>query len=277
MKKLIAMVLVLMLAMATASAAEWNEGLGPNRPYENNPAVDFEQNIGYMICHPNSAMSVAGTKTLFIYLPREDVQAGSGKLTLRSADLGEEYSVNLNDATAVVQRAAMEDELAGLMWGSGTCFEIRLPVSLRIGTTYYVDLERDSIVDQARPIGNATINSNEGVNWYFATVADYGVSAMEYRRPTDEEGVYENQILAPQAGDEVRFDLVLGGAAKSATIVIPTDGKDSVTFKQVTFTESCEVLGDVTGTDPIWDVIFWDTEVPPTNVDYDHIVAWLEF
>lgn len=278
MKKFIAIFLILLMVTATASAAEWEAGLGPNRPYENMPEIDFEQNIGYMFFHPNTAMSVAGSNMLLIYMPREDVKAGAGTLTLFSSDEGEEFSVSMDDTAYVIQRTMFEDELADLLWGSGTCFEVLLPVSLRAGTTYYVNLEKDSIFDEARSIGNPDIISDAQTNWHFTTIAEYGVSAMEYRRPVDED-TYEHQIIAPRAGDEVRFDLLIGGDVKCATIVIPQSVNGCIDFEKVIFWESCEVVGQVTGDAPIWDVIFWDTEVPPTSTEEinDHAVAWLEF
>ena len=274
MKKFIAVFLILLLVAASASAAEWEEGFGPNNPYEGMPEIDFEKNIGYMMFHPNSAMSVSGTNVLFIYMPREDVTVGEGTLTLYSTDLGEEFSVSMNDADHVLRRAMLEIELQDLMWGSGTCFEIFLPVSLRTGATYYVNLERDCIVDEARPIGNGEIRSDARSNWYFTMVADYGVSAMEYRRPTG-ENTYENAILVPQAGDELRFDLVIGGDVKSATIVVPQEAMDDIYFDTTYFTESCEVIGHVTGDTPVWDILFWDSEKPST--DLSDVIDWLEF
>lgn len=280
MKKLIAMCLVLLMVAASASAAEWREGLSPSKPYENVVEVDFEKNIGHIMFYPNSGIATAGANMLFIYLPREDVKAGAGKLTLYSTDAGEELSVNMNDTTHVIQRAAFEGELEDLMWGSGTCFEVVLPVSLRAGTTYYVDMEKDCIVDVARAVGNPQIRSSalDNRSWHFTTVAEFGVSAMEYRRPTGED-TYENQILMPKAGDEVRFDLLIGGEAKCATIVIPKEAEGGITFDTMIFRESCEVTGVVNVDDPIWDVIFWDTEMPPMNTDErdDHIIVQLEF
>lgn len=273
MKKLIAICLILLMVTASASAAEWEDGLGPNQPYQNTPPVNFDETIGYMMYHPNNTMSVAGNNLLFIYLPRDDVKAGSRYLTLRSADQGEEFRVAMNDTQYVTERPMEEGELDMLMWGSGTCMEIRLPVSLRVGTTYYVDMEDNCIVDEARKIANNAVTSTDTVGWFFTTIADYGVSAQEYRRPT-EEGEYESGIIATQAGDEVRFDLVLGGDAKSASILPYGDVQFDVSF----FTESCEVIGNVTGENPDWEIIFWDVETPPMPDEMDdHIVDWMAF
>lgn len=274
MKKLIAMLMVLLMITAVASADGWEEGLGPTKPYENLPEVDFSKQLGYIMFHPNSSMSVAGANTLFIYLPRDDVQVGSGKhLTLRSADQGEEFRVVMDDTTYVTQRPMYDVELMSLMWGGGTCIEIKLPVSLRVGATYYVDLEENSIVDVEQDIGSQAFRSGEQDGWYFTTFADFGVNALEYRR-ADGEDSYEGGILNPQAGDEVCFELILGGDAVSATVFAYGD----ITFEEIHFTEGCEIIGTVTGSNPDWEVVFWDTEAIPAQDEMDaHTVAWVAF
>lgn len=256
MKKLMAICLMLMLVMASASAAEWQDGLSPQKPYVNQPEVDFSKTIGHMLFHPNSLMSVAGGKTLQIYLPREDVKAGSeGTLTLRSADRGTEWQVSFSNTEYINQRAMYEQELDGLMWGSGTCFEITLPISLRLGQTYYVDLSENCIIDEVARIGNPAFRGNEQNRWQFETIGEYGVSEMEYRRAM-ENGDYTHGIGKPAANDEARFDIVLGGEAKLAVLYVEHD----ISFEMTNFTENSEVIGTVTGEDPNWLVMFFDEE-----------------
>ena len=78
MKKILAMFLLLMLLAAPAYAADWAEGLSPAKPYTNQPEVNLDETIGYMMFSPKTETgSVQGLKTLFIFLPREDVMAAN--------------------------------------------------------------------------------------------------------------------------------------------------------------------------------------------------------
>ena len=283
MKRLTAICMVLLLMLTTtAFAADWEEGLGPSQPYSYLRKVDFSETIGYMMFHPNDKMSVAGAKTLFIYLPREDVTLNSagGELVLRSTDQGEEFRASINNAERVNLRPMIESELDGLLWGSGVCVEITLPVSLRLGTTYFVDMDANCIVDEANEIGNPAFKSDNETHWRFETIGDYGVNQMEYRRPDGNDG-YTTVTGKAQAGDEVRFDLVLGGAAKSATLytLSTVDGAETIKFPPQVFTESCEIIAEVLGEDPAWGVLFWDDELPPIdpNEAMNHLVANLLF
>ena len=282
MKRLTAICLVLLLFTTTAFAAEWMDGLSPNKPYSYLREVDFSETIGYMMFHPNDRMSVAGAKTLFIYLPRDDVSLNSdgGVIVLRSADEGEEYRVNINDTDRVTLRPMIESEMEGLLWGSGVCMEITLPVSLRLGCTYYVDMDANCIIDEVNEIGNPAFQSTDETHWHFETIGDYGVNQLEYRRPLGEDR-YETVVGVAKAGDQARFDLVIGGDAKSATLykLGGADGSETIQFPPQVFTESCEIIAEVLGTDPAWGVLFWDEEVPPTdpNEAMNHLVANLLF
>ena len=252
MKRIIAWALVMVLAMTgTAMAAEWEEGLGPNKPYTGEPEIDLETKLGYVMFYPQTDAPVENAcQRLYIYLPREDVTAGDGTLYLFTDEDGEIWSVAMNDAEAILQRSINEAELIGLLWGSGMCFEVLLPRTLELGKTYYVNLSRGCIVTD-----NGVENPQIGETaWKFTVEGDYGVSGMEYRRLLT-DGSYEEQILNPEIGDEIRFDLVLGGDAAMAAIY---KYHDSVDFVTTTFSESCEVIGEVTSEEPVWGVIFLD-------------------
>ena len=81
MKKIIALILVMLLCAAPAMAAEWLEGRSPEQPYIGAAAANLEEQIGYMMFYPNEEMQLqGGGRTLYVYLPREDVQAGEGSL-----------------------------------------------------------------------------------------------------------------------------------------------------------------------------------------------------
>ena len=273
MKRLIALSLaVLMLLTATAYATEWGEGLGPNKPYSQLPEVDLSETLGYMIYYPNERMPVAGVKTLFIYLPREDIELNSngGNVIIRSEDKGEEYRIAVNDSDSVILRPMLDGEKRSLMWGSGVCIEINLPVSLRLGCSYSLDIDAGSITVPGADVTHAKIEKATK----FDTCADYGVSELAYIR-MNEKGTEENVVGKIMAGDTARFDIVIGGDAKSATI-IPGEG---ITFSAESITESCEVTATITGDNPTWQVVFWDVETAPANYDEvaQHIVTSLDF
>lgn len=264
MKKLIAICLILMLCVTSAYAAEWPEGCSPAKPNANQREVDLETEIGYMIFFPNTVSVINGGRKLFIYLPREDVEAGSGKLHVRTADQGEEWSVACNDTEYVTVRPMYEQEMLSMKWGSGICFEITLPTSLRLGTTYYIDMD-SGCIEAGGKITNRATKGDTQIGWSFTT-ADTGVSAMSYRRVKD-NGSYE-AVLNPTVGDEVRFDLVMGGEV--ALAVVSTESEPaSVSFEVTNFTESSEVVGTVTGEAPMWIVVFLDAD--------NNIVTWVEF
>ena len=267
MKKLVAICLILMLCVASASAAEWDEGYSPAKPYHDLPELDLEKTIGYMMTYPNSSMSVYGGRTLFIYMPREDVVAGSGKLHVRTEDQGEEWSVAFNDTEYVTQRPMLEQEMYNLHWGSGVCFEITLPTSLRLGTTYYIDLDTRCI-EAGEKITNENKKGDTQGGWKFTT-ADYGVSEMSYRRQKA-DGSYET-VVHPMVGDEIRFDLVMNDKLVLAAIAGESE-PESVHFEVENFTESCEVVGTVVGENPMWIVLFLNENTPDNNIE-----AWVEF
>ncbi|MCH5287140.1 MAG: hypothetical protein J1E43_06940 [Christensenellaceae bacterium] len=255
MKKLIAICMVLALLMASASAAEWPEGYGPDQPNENVPKIDLTTKLGYMMFYPNAQVSMLGGKTLFIFLPREDVKAGTGSLHIKTSDGGEEYVIAMNDSKHVRQRALSELELAWQMWGGGTCFEITLPVSLRLGTTYNVDMDAMCIIDTAETLGSPEIKGDDPqLGWHFTLEDTYGVSEVQYRRLKG-DGSYET-VTQPTAGDEICFDLKLGGEAVMAVVYM----EGNAVFLEENLTEGGEVIGTVTGDDPDWGVMFLNSD-----------------
>lgn len=278
MKRLTAVFLAMLLLFSATALADWEEGLGPHKPYRTSREIDLTTQIGYMMFHPNANMPVAGAKTLRIYLPREDVKLNSagGNLTVRSADGVEKYTIAINDPDRVILRPMIPNELEGLMWGGGICVEITLDVSPRLGCTYYVDMDRALIVDPSETFGNDAAKGED--HWRFDTSADYGVSQLKYLR--DNNGTEETVVGVAKAGDKARFDLVIGGEVKSA-ILIPLDTEEKIVFppEMTLITETCEVIGDVIGDDPAWGVMFFDTEVPPMdeNAVAEHMVEALSF
>ena len=248
MKKWIAIVMVvLMLCAGMAQAAEWGAGKGPSKPYSNIPEVNLDENIGYMFFYPSASMPVQyACQRLFIYLPREDIKAGEGTLHLYAQGDGEVWSTVMSNPVAVTKRSITEAELAGLMWGGGTCFEIKLPKTLELNKYYYVNLDSNCIVTMNDSLGNPNVNDSS--SWGFSVGGMYGVSGMEY--------LHEGETaLYPAVGDSIRFDLQLGGEAVSAVLF---GYNDSVSFLTTMFTESTEVEGSVMTGSPAWGVMFLD-------------------
>ena len=248
MKKWIAAVLaMLMLCAGMAQAAEWPEGKSPSKPYLNLPEINLNQNIGYMIFSPSAIVPVQySCQRLFIFLPREDVKAGDGKLHLYSEKGSKIWSTTLSNDEAVTKREIAEDELEGLMWGGGTCFEIKLPKTLDLGKSYYVNLDEGCLVAEDDSVRNLAVTGSD--KWAFSVDGEFGVSGVEY--------LHEGEAtLSPASGDAIRFDLQLGGEAVSAVLI---SYENSVSFYNTKYSQSVEVKGSVTGGSPKWAVRFLD-------------------
>ena len=252
MKRMTAILLAaLLLCTGTALAAQWREGTGPSQPYQGAPEIDLSQQMGYMMFFPSEQMPVENEcERLYIYLPREDVHVGEGTFYL-CTDRGEVWETEMTDPDAVIERPINESELDGLLWGGGTCFEIRLSRSLKLGETYFVNLTGGSIVSEDG-VQSPQIGGTD--QWRFTLAGDYGVSEMAYLRAEGDETV---EVESPQPGDEIRFDLVLGGDAAWALLY---EYNDSADFLETMFQESCEVTGQVTGDQLVWGVLFMDAE-----------------
>ena len=266
MKRLMVFVLVvLMLCAGMAQAAEWRDGLSASQPYVGVRPVDLNEHLGYMMFYPSANMKAEyACQRLFIYLPREDVRAGSGMLYLCSVEDNQQiWSTAMNNTAVVEQRAITEEELNGLLWGSGTCFEVVLPKSLEFGKNYFVNMERNCIVSNDGKVDNPEVGGTDA--WSFTLEGAFGVSGMEYRR-MQPDGTYLEGITNPQAGDQIRFDLVLGGNATMAAVY----AFNGVDFQTTSYTVSCEVLGTVEAEFPMWGVMFLDAQ----GNEVDRVEFW---
>lgn len=261
MKKLIALVLVCLLCLGTAYAAEWREGLGPNKPYSHSPEADFSKNLGYLVAWPNSSKKIIADTmycdVLEMYMPREDIALGEGKITLCDAN-GVIAEMDCADPAQMELRPLEEAELESLIWGSGTCLEIHLPISLEFDKDdYYVMMDEGVLCDPSNGIKNPPMG--ETSNWHPLLQDDYGVGGLYYAKAADPEaenaGAVEYSTYDPQPGDTITFNLKLGGEAKEAVIYTEND---SVYFQPFQFTESCVVTGTVVSEDVNWGIIFLD-------------------
>ena len=248
MKKILTWLLLLSLLLPSAALAGWEEGLGPGKPYANLPEIDLGEKMGYMIFTPDEGLAAQhACQWLRVYLPREDVALGEGTLILYEAGGREVWRTEMANAEAVTLRALNESELEGLLWGGGTCVEARLPRTLTLGQTYFLNLTHGAIVSDSG-VESAQIGGED--SWRFTVEGDFGVSGMRYCRDDAED------LLTPQAGDEIRFDLTLGDAA----MAVIYGSNQSVDFVTSIFTEDQEVIGLVTGEELSWGVIFLDAQ-----------------
>ena len=281
MKKLVALILVCLLCMATtAFAAEWAEGLSPAKPSNLKPAVDLNTTVGYWLPFPRSGLPAERyCDVLELYMPNPDVALGEGTATLWNAD-GEVAKVDFADPDQVEMRDLEEEELQIMHWGSGVCIEMHLPVSLAFGETYYVTMDEGTITSNGGKTKSMQIPYTDQLPleeqyWTPSVTGDFGVGGLYYSaapaEPTDEEEEAAEPAeeapaepkLKPAKGDVVNFDVVLGGDAKTA---IMYSENNSVYFETLEYTENSHVTGTVTEDDVRWGVVFVDEAGQP--VDY---------
>ena len=255
MKRAISLMMALLLVcMGAALASGWQNDLSPSKPYADVPEVDLTETLGYVMFSPNAGSDAEhGCQYLRVYLPRTDVKAGEGALSVCDNKGGEVAHIAMSDAEAVVARAMQDDELDWYLWGEGTCFEIRLSTGLEVNKDYFVKIEGNAIVSEDGSVGNGAITDDSA--WAFRVTGDYGVSSLEYLR----DG---KAVLAPQAGDAISFDLVLDGDAAAAVVY---GYGDSVNFVETTYEKSGKITGEVTADAPEWGVIFLDEEGNPLD------------
>jgi hypothetical protein len=212
---------------------------------------------------------------LEIYLPREDVERGEGTLRLYD-ESGEIMSVKFDDEERIGIRKLSEDEMNGLMWGSGVCIEIYLPVSLTIGGDYYVTMDEGcftaadgkvvSIGYSGKEVWQPVINGDFGINAlaYYDTgeeeeeTADsapvpVAQPAAEGEKKAEPEEVNGEVTLTPKKGDKVRFELLMGGDADTAVLY---SENGSVLFPEIEYTESATVVGTALSDEINWGIVF---------------------
>ena len=273
MKRWIALIVACMICLgAVGYAAEWAEGTSPAQPYPGKPEIDLSSSMGYFMLFPNArnAKLVAEhyCDTLMFYLPREDVELGKGALHLyqvpeeggKAVEVG---AYSFADAQCVKIRPLDEEELVGLMWGSGVCIEVRLSKSLELNASYYVLMDASCFSAAGNTVQSIPIANPEA--WTPAATGDFGVSGLYYSAPVaqPEEGEEAEAVepapkAVPGVGDDIHFDLVLGGEATSAVIFYQTD---CVSFGTLEYSESCAVTGTVTDANLSWGVVFLDANM----------------
>ena len=280
-------------AHGISAAAEWREGLGPAKPYEGVPELNLEETMGYTMLFPRANMPASNfCDVLELYLPREDIVRGEGKIQLYDEN-GLVCESSFADPEQIEIRPLDEQELKGLMWGGGTCVCAHLPVSLSMGGSYYVHMDAGCFSAADGKVTSLAIAKNDA--WVPVLNGDFGINALSYREggaeklePSTEieepkeaaEGSEEKKeeekkegpdfsefpvTLTPHAGDALTFSLVLGGDAASA-VVYSED--NSVLFDETEYTESAQVNGRIVNDKITWGMVFLDA-----NGNVLHIVS----
>ena len=274
MKRLFAVILVCLLCATAAYAAEWGEGLGPEHPMPGVPAIELDKEMGYSYYIPSEKLGIDYfCDVLEIYLPREDITLGEGHAHLYNAD-GEVADIDFANPDQVELRVQEESELEAKRWGSGVCIEMHLPVSLKFGENYYVQMDQTCFYGANGAVPNYGLESND--QWKPTLTGDFGIGGLYYAvtpEPEESEEAEEAEeaeaeataepeeevpaeiTMKPGIGDTIHFDLVLGGDAKTAVVF---SENDSVYFEELEFTESTTVTGTITKDNLDWGVVFLD-------------------
>ena len=284
MKKLTAAILILVLLFANAAmAAGWTNGRSAAQPYAGVPAMDLTKTMGYVVLYPHTKLPAGSfCGALEIYLPREDVALNKGVLRVYD-NAGDEaveiVAIDFAESEGVEIRALDEGLLDRLMWGGGVCVRILLPKSLEFageaGHKYYVLMDEGCFTAANGAVVSPAISNPEA--WVVELTAEFGVSGLYYAAPVEAAAVeyesadWDEEVeateapeveevepeihLIPEVGDTITFELVMGGAAKTAVIF---SENDSVRFDEIEFTESGTITGEVTKADVDWGVVFLD-------------------
>ena len=180
MKKTILFLVILGIALClpAAQAQAWPPGRSPAQPYEGVPEVDLKTRLGYIMLFPREKVPTEFfCDRLELFLPRDDVTQGEGKLRLYTGKRDLVIEVSFQDES-VVKRPLTEEEMIGLMWGGGVCFEVRLPVSLTLNQDYYVEMDAGCIVAADGSSKNPAVRAKDA--WTPRVTGDYGISGLTY-------------------------------------------------------------------------------------------------
>ena len=132
MKKLLALCLALLLMpVQYAFADSWDEGLSAAKPFSYVDECDLTQRVGYIMTMPENATSTpCGIDALAIYLPREDLAAMRGVLTVTDASGAIYAESDLGKAEITPMNRS---DLNFYGWGGGVQVFIRLSRALKRG------------------------------------------------------------------------------------------------------------------------------------------------
>jgi len=280
MKKLVALILVCLLCMTTALAAEWPEGTSPAKPTKLKPEVDLNKTVGYWLPFPRKGLPAEEfCDVLELYMPNPDIKLGQGTATLWTAD-GEVCVIDFADPEQVELRNLEESELEAMHWGCGVCLEMHLPISLKFGENYYVTMDEGTLITHNGAVKSMPIPYSDKVDiteqyWTPYVTGDYGISGLYYSTPAAEEDEDAQAPIQPKynpvKGDVINFDVVLGGEAKLAVMV---SEDNSVYFDVTEFSETSHVTATIMGDAANWGVVFTDADGAP--VDYIQMTQFMD-
>ena len=260
MKKIITVCLVLMMLITAAAetavnTGNWAEGLSPQKPYTGSPEVDFNENIGYMLLMPvNESNILPGKNILQIYMPRNDVEIGSGLVSLYSEEDGLVEEI-WTDSGKITGRDMTAEELEALIWGEGFVFEIAIEKPLEANRNYYVQMTEDVIVAPLYDNGTPAIENNTA--WKFTTNhADYVDTIIFSREAEGETAVIAEEQLC--TGDSAQVSIVIGEENVSAAIYC----KNGLIVPDTTYMVESGIINiDFPANGEInWGVVFMDAE-----------------
>lgn len=269
MKKVVALILALMMCAAVAVAAEWPEGLSPQKPYFGSPEVDFNESFGYMMLLPLNGKSVApGMDTLSIFMPRDDVELAEGtvKLFTKEDGLVEEIAIG---SESIVLREMTDAELEDLMWGSGKVLEVKLSQPMAANCNYYVQMTEGSLIAEGYEVASPKIDGKKA--WTFSTEVKSYVEKMQYCRMV--EGKEEPETIETvQVGDMAKISVVIGEDVKAAALYCD---EGTMISEQTYIEESGEMTVNFPANGEVkWGVVFLDAENKAVyNVDYTTVVS----
>ena len=264
-RKLIGLLTAAMMCIcclgSVVPAAQWENGRSPSQPYAGVPELDLNTTMGYIMLYPREKMPAEHfCDVLEIYLPREDIVAGSGSATLYDGST-EMAKIDFSDSKQVEIRRLTEEEMQGLMWGGGTCVVMHLPVSLDFNGNYHVLMDEGCFTAANGAVVNLPINNDTA--WVPVLKGDFGVSTLYYSDASagsennEEENSDSSETieykLKPNTGDNITFDLIMKGDAVSA-VIFSENG--SVSFPRTEYTMSATISGKVIKNDVNWGIVF---------------------
>jgi len=253
MKRILIACFIMILLCTTAYAAEWPEGLSPQKPYTGTPEVDFQKTIGYMIMSPVKGSTVIpGTDMLSIYLPRMDVETGSGEIVVYNRTQGSKETIAVS-AETMAARPMEESELQAMMWGSGTVFFVMLEKGLEPNCEYYVEMSEGCIVSPDYEAVSPEIKGK--TKWYFNTNTKNIIEKMRYFREVDGK---QTNIKAEEVreGDKVKFSIKMDEDAAIAAVYFDT-GRIALDVSY--YTENSEAVVTFPESGVVkWGVVFID-------------------
>lgn len=157
--------------------SDTNEETETSQPSDDASAADAEltsDSIGPVSFTPNENgySMVYGSNTLHAYFKRQNVTAGSGKMTIKNtADDSVVEEIDLRDTQKCI--VGEQDSTFSLLgWDGGTHLVIRLKHTPSSGESYYVNLEEGAFTSGDGTILSKAVTDSE--TWRYG-VAPYGI------------------------------------------------------------------------------------------------------